>query len=214
MRKTATLALIVFCFCPYLARADTKFPANCANPVPDISSWEITQTSRVEFRVSDNAVAYLGLSIEHNIYRNPDNIREFAKVVSRHIPFIPQRQELNEQSFFQTAATLYAKKDEQDAFSKLDGEIDPIFYMLWRTKENPRTGEDMLDGDVDIWFLRSSGECLTAQNEKVAVQFLTESVGNGNSRNIFVGVKYQIGKAYHILKVDRRDLILLMEGEK
>jgi len=68
---------------------------------------------------------------------------------------------------------------------------------------------------VDIWFLRPSGECLTARNERVGVQFMTENVGNGKPRNVFVGVKYQVGDIYHILKVDRRDLVQLMgEGGK
>ena len=100
--------------------------------------------------------------------------------------------------------------------SEIAKKTDPILYLHWRTKENSRTGRDMKDGDTNIWFLQSSGKCLTAQNERVGVQFVTENVDNGKLRNVSVGVKYQVGDAYHILKIDRRDLLRLrlMKGEK
>jgi len=41
---------------------------------------------------------------------------------------------------------------------------------------------------------------------------MTENVGNGKPRNVFVGVRYRIGDVYHILKVDRRDVANLMNG--
>lgn len=213
--RTTLLALIIFCFSPYLARADTDiFPANCFVPPPDISGWEVVPISRIEFRLSDTAVAYLGLDIEYTEYRNLINTKEFVKVVSRHIPLIPEQKKLNERVILDAATALYARKEEQDKLKELDEKTDPILYVRWQTKDDPRTGRDIQYGDVDLWFLKPSGECLVAKNEKVGVQFLTENVGNGKPRNVFVGVKYQIGDAYHILKIDRRDVLLLMNGGK
>lgn len=211
--RTALLSLAIFCFCPYLARADV-FPANCSVPVPDISEWKVLSKSRAEFRISDTAAAYLGLDIEYTEYRNPINAGEFVKVTSRHVPLISEQKKLNERVILDTALTLYAQKAEQVRLSELADKVDPVLFMRWRTKENPRTGKNERDGDVDLWFLKFSGECLVAKNKKVATQFLTENVGNGKPRNVFAGVKYQIGDAYHILKVNRFDLVHLTEGER
>lgn len=215
MRKGLISALFVFCFCPYFARADTNtFPANCSPTAPDISGWEVVQPSRTEFRISDRAIAYLGLAVEYTDYKNPLNSGEFVRVISRHIPLIPEQKEINERVILDVATTLYNQKEEQERLDKLEKESDSILFMRWRTQEDPLMGRGQRDGDVDLWFLKSSGECLVAKNEKVAIQFLTENVDNGKPRNIFVGVKYQIGDVYHILKVDRRDVLLLMNGEK
>jgi len=213
MRK-ALLALVIFCFCPYLARADTKiFPANCENPpVFDISNWETVKTSRVEFRISDQIVAYLGLDVEHRIYRNLDS-GESLEVFSRHTPFIPSRsKQMDGQMINEVATMLYVQKDEEDRLGELEGKADPFLYVYWRIQKNSRNGNDMLNGDVNIWFMPSDGSCRFFKNELIKVQFLSEKVGDGQPRNIFVGVRYQIGEAYHLLKVDRRDVEHLMNG--
>ncbi len=215
MRKILAFAFITFCFYPYLARADTNtFPANCSVPVPDISGWEVTQQSRIAFRLSDQTVAYLGLDVEQRIYRNPDS-GESMQVFNRHIPFIPSRpKQTNERLISEVATALYVQKDEEDRLVELHKKIDPFLYVYWRVQKNPRNGNDMLDGDVNIWFMPSSGECHFAQNKPIGIQFMSENIGNGKSHNVFVGVKYQIGGVYHILKVDRRDVANLMEREK
>lgn len=212
--KTVFLGLVIFCFCPYLARADTPFPSNCTiSPVPDISGWEVVSKSRTEFRLSGTAMAYLGLDIEYAEYRDP-NSSEFVRVISRHIPLIPEQKRINERVIFDAATALYARKEEQDRLNQLDENTDPILYIRWRTKTNLRTGKDERDRDVDLWLLKPSGECFVAKNEKVGVQFLTENVSNGKPHNVFVGVKYQVGDVYHILKVDRRDVLLLTNGRE
>lgn len=215
------LVFLAVCFCPYLAWADTSvvsfsnpFPANCSVPVPDISGWEVTQQSRIEFRLSDWSVAYLGMDVEHRTYRNL-NSGEFVEVFSRHIPFIPSRpKQTNERVISDVATTLYVRKDEEDRLGELDEKMDQFLYVYWRVRENPRNGNDMLDGDVNIWFMPFDGSCHFIQNEPVDIQFMTENMGNGKPRNVFVGVQYQIGEIYHILKVDRRNVVNLMEKEK
>jgi len=208
------LILAVLCFYPYLARADTDiFPANCESPsVPDISNWEVVRQSRIEFRLSDETVAYLGLDIEHEIYRNPDS-GEFMKVFSRHIPLILSRPKQTDERVIEDVATaLYVQKDEEDRLAELGSKMDPFLYVYWRVQKNSRNENDMLDGDVNIWFMPSDGSCRFFQNEPVDIQFMTENVGNGKPRNVFVGVRYRIGDVYHILKVDRRDVANLMNG--
>lgn len=223
--KTALLALFILYFCPYLARADTEvlavskvepFPTNCSVPAPDVSGWKVTRTSRIEFRFSDYAAAYLGLDIEYTEYRNPLNTREFVRVVSRHIPLIPEQKKIDDRIIFDAATVLYTKKEEQGRLIKLGKETDLVFFIRWEIKESPHAEQDQLDDDagVNVWFHKSDGGCLVAKNEKVRTQFLTENIGDGRPRNVFVGVKYQVGDVYHILKVDRRDVLLLTNGRE
>lgn len=220
--KTLLLAVVVLLY-PYFARANIDlleiskfkpFPENCPNPTPDVSSWEVVGKSRIEFRLSDEVVAYLGLDIEYTILRNP-NSGESMQIISRHRSRMFARQKVEDKhKFAQVAASLYADRDEQEMFAELEKELDPILYIYWRAEKNPVTEENTKDGDTNIWFMPSDGNCLFTQNKKIGVQFLSENVGNGKSRNVFVGVKYQIGDVYHILKVNRRDVLTIMNPKK
>lgn len=214
MIKTA-LVVVLIVFLPYLAIADTNtFPANCSVPVPDISGWETNQQSQIEFRLSNQAIAFLGLVVESKTYRNPHS-GETIMVFNRHTPMIfAEQKEENERLLEEAVILFYAEKEKNDLLSKLKERIDPLLYVYWRIQENPRNGNDMLDGDVNIWFMPSDGSCQFSQNKEIGIQFMTENIGNGRSRNVFMGVKYQIDGAYHILEVDRRDVANLMEKEK
>lgn len=255
--RTAFLALLVFCFWPYVARgepvesarADTEpFPLNCSIPPPDISGWEVISQSRTEFRISDTAVAYLGLAVEYTDYKDPLTDGEFVRIFSRHIPLILEQKDLSDRVILDVATRIYTQKEEQDRLNELGKEADLFLVVRWKTKENSRTGEDNArDGAADVWFLDSNEECLVTQlidpGDKIGIEFLTENVGNGKPRNVFVGVRYSIEmrpedtdenlcldnknededknrdqdackvkKFYHILKVDRRDVLLLTNG--
>ena len=230
MARIFALALTAFFLCPFLARGEPfsgqlpanepfassqlkSFPANCQGPsIPDINGWKTGRKSRIEFRLSNETVAYLGSDIE---YLNPFNPGEVLRVVSRHVPGVFfAKKSTNDRLFREVVTSLYSAKDREEFFKTVDKKIDPILYAHWRTVKNPRTGEEMLAGDVDIWFLKSDGECLVAKNEKIKTQFLSENVGNGKPRNILSGAKYQIGDAYHILEVDPRILKPLAEKER
>lgn len=220
-QKISFFVLIgTFYFCPYLARADTRLEVSQSHPlavsepnppIPDVSGWTVVQKPRIKMRISKNVVVYLGLDVE---YRNPADSKEFTRVISRHTPMIfGEYKQRNARLFREAVAALYTKKEEQDRLSKLDGEVDPVLYIQWRTKTNPRTGKDMQDGDASIWCLDSNGKWLFIQNERLVIQFLSENVGNGKLRNILAGRKYQIGDVSHIFKVDRNDLVRLAEQE-
>ena len=98
--RTTLLVLFISCFSPYLARGDTDiFPANCPNPIPGLGDWEVVSKSRIEFRISEEVVSYLGLDIEYAYYRNPaeprqwfalKQFREYSRKVELH-PCATQR---------------------------------------------------------------------------------------------------------------------------
>lgn len=208
-RFVALTVVIISLFCPYFARADTLLNP----PTPDISGWPIFNMSRTALNVSDVTVAYLGLEVT---YSNPIDSREFVRVTRRHIPIIISKQsEPNARLLSEMVTVLYTQKEEQDRLLEVSRKSDPIIYTRWRTKENPHTGHDMLDGDFDVWFLSPKGDWMFVKNQEIKIEFMTENVGNGKPHNVFSGMKYQIGNIYHIIRVDRNDLTrLFQEGEK
>lgn len=193
--KTALLTLLAFYFFPYFARADT-----CPS-ILDTAGLTVISKSRIEVRISDEKVAYLGLDIE---YQNPDVPEEFVRVVSRHVPVIfAKPKQRNENLLREVAEELNVRKEEQDLLNELEQNTDPVVYVKWRIKKDSRTGKDVRDGDVSVCFLGSDGEWLFAQNEQIAVQFLSELAGR----------QYHLSTASHILTVDPGDIIQAM-GKK
>ena len=158
----------------------------------------------------DAAVAYLGLDVK---YQNPADPRESVRVISRHTPLILFKNHPKNEKLFREAATLsYIQKEAQDRLNELSSKTDPFLYVQWRTQKDARTGRNVQD--VSIWFRPSDGNWLPViKNEKVKIEFLSENVGNGKTHNILVGRKYQVGSSYHILKLDRFDLIRLASEE-
>lgn len=225
-RLIFAFVLTVLSFSPYLARAGTDLSdgvqlasgsSSPKLPIPDISTWTIVSISRTELRVSDITVAYLCLEVEYN---NPNNPREFVRVISRHTPLIISKQKLGEGRLFsEIIVVFYAKKEEQDRLTEIVSKSDPLIYTWWRTKRNSDTGTDMQDGDVNIWFLQSDGNWSSFRNKKINIEFLTENIGNGKPHNVFTGMKYQIkddafGDFYHIVRVDRDDLAKLFKEDR
>ncbi len=205
-RILASIVFGIISFYPYLAQAQ-PYPS-----VPDIRGWTVINISRIELRISDNAVAYIGLEVE---YSNPADPREFVRVIRRHIPLIISKQkQSNERLLSEMVVVFYTQKEERDRLKEVSDKSDPILYVQWRTKENPRTGNDMQDGDVRVWFLSSNRGWTFVRNQEVETEFMTENVGNGKPHNVFSGMKYRVGGAYHIIRVDRNDLIKLFRGGK
>jgi hypothetical protein len=216
MIKKIAFLLIFIGFFPRLGKAEGYkiFPDNCSVPVPNINEWEKSYQSRIEFRLSDTSNVYLGLSVESSFYHNSAS-GEFVQVFSRHIPFISSKpSNFNERLFSDTMKALYAENKEKEKLNNLNKRSDPFLYVYWRIIKNPRNGNDMLDGDVNIWFLNSNGLCVFIQNEPIKIQFLSESLVDKKSKNVLVGIKYQIKDYYHILKADRREVVNLIKEEK
>jgi hypothetical protein len=114
----------------------------------------------------------------------------------------------------EAVTALYAQKEEDELLNNRSKEIDHFLHLHWRTKKDFSNSRDILDGDVSIWFLPADGNQRFVKNEPVAVQFLTENIGNGKPHNVFSGMESRIGDSYHILRVDRSDIIKLLEEGK
>lgn len=173
-------------------------------PPPDVDGW-IMEKNAIDVKISDEVGVYIGFELK---YQNPSDPQEFVMVIMRSIPAIVIRGRVTDtRSFMQTFVENYANKDETDLLKVLYEErSDPIIYIKWRVKEDPRTGNMVQDGDATVWLETNAGERLTSAGEKVSVEFVTELIINGEEKNISVGRKYSLKNGSHILKIDRSDL--------
>lgn len=237
MKKALITLMIVFY--PYLAiaksdlaRAESNSAGADTNPpIPNITGWVIVNDeSHIDLQVSDRVIAYLGIRAK---YQNPDDSREFVRLISRYNPVVfGKPKKPNERLLNEKAIQSYSERDRLDYLNKLAKETDPIIYIRWRTKEDSRTGRDLQDGDAEVWLLSADGNWfykkikpasheptrpeLAEWVELVDVEFLTENSGNGESP-ISAGIAYsikssQFGEISHIVRINRNDLMQLLEG--
>ena len=203
IRYILVIVVFILLSCPYSVLAQI-------NPVPNVTNWKVVNVSRIELRISDCASVYIGLETEYN---NPANLKSFVRIVSRYIPVpIYKCRKDNKKLLSETATTLYVQKEEQDLLSERSKQSDPFLYIQWQTTEDSRTGRDRLVGDVILGIMPADGSWVITKNEKVTVEFMTENIGNGKPHNIFSGNESRIGNTYHIIRVDRNDIIQLLGG--
>lgn len=215
----AAFAVIALFFCPYMARADTVLVQSDSEvpPIPDIGGWKVVNTSRIALIISDATSAYIGFETEYN---NPNDTDESVKIIRRHIPLvISKNKKINGRLLREVMAMLYIKEEEDDRLRKVSSESDPILYIRWRTAKNPLTGrQDKLDGDVSVWFMPADGKWIFVKNEPINTEFMTENINSNKPDkkpyNIFSGMKYQVGDAYHIIRLDRNILTALTREGK
>lgn len=182
-------------------------------PPPDVAGW-IMEKNAIDVKISDEITVYIGFELK---YQNPTDPQEFVMVIMRSIPAIVVRSQVtNDRSFIQTFVENYANKDEKDLLKILYEErSDPVIYIKWRVKDDPRTGKVVQDGDATVWLETNAGERLTSTGEKVSVEFMTELIVNGEEKNISVGRKYSLKNGSQILKIDRGDLeAIFVKGDK
>lgn len=186
------------------------YPVQASDEPPNFRDWTVKNISRIELRISDRAVAYLGFETE---YSNPNDPTEFAEVIDRHIPLIVAKKKYNQRQFVAASISSYVDKEEQDRLRELSKMSDTFIVMRWKVKKDPRTGNDLLDGNMNIWFMPANGKWFFVENGQVSVEFLTENIGNGKSGNVFSGMRFKLFNNYHLLKVDRSDIMVLEGGQ-
>jgi len=179
------------------------------NPAPDLTGWIQEPVSRVEITVSDSIHVSLGIEVE---YKNPANPNEFVRVIAKHVPLVVREQRMpNNRLISEVMLSMYAERDVNELLGKLSKESDPIIFMRWHVKKDPKTGRDAQDGDTEVWFRKNEGDWIFDKNREVLVEFISENVTNGHNRNVMVGRKYSMNGAYHIFKADRKDIVKAME---
>lgn len=207
--KRFLLAALFTIFAFYSYPTDVSAGQLNCQLIPDVSGLLTINISRIELRISDKDVAYMGLEID---YQNPSDRNEFLRVIKRHIPLIiSKKKNPNEKKFGEMILTYYTEKEEEDRLKEVSDKSDPIAYVQWRTKQNPIHGRDEQDGPFRVCLMSFDGNFVSFDGQRLELEFLSENVTNGNQYNIFSGMEYRLGDIYHIHRINRDDLKALFE---
>ena len=221
MSKGLVLFLLLFSiFYPSLARADThelsvlsleKRESNESN-LPDLSGWKEEATYRIDVRISELIVIYLGLE---TLYSNPNIPGEFALVTKRHRPLIMAKSDPRDDRMFKSAiVNFYTRKELEGVIRKRHEEADAVVCQKWREIKDAKTDQPVRMGDVEVWFLDSGGNPKVVLNQKVSTGSVSELKSPDFKDGILAGVKYSIGDSYQIMRVEHVFLVMALKKEK
>lgn len=220
-KELVVFLLLFSIFYPSLARADTPDPpavslpvpsmSNASNP-PDLSGWKMEATYRIDVRLSDLVVIYLGFEI---LYSNPDSYGEFALVTKRHRPLIVAKSDPRDDRMFKKAVVnFYTQKEQENTLQKRYEEADTIVCQKWRVAKDAKTGRPVRVGNVEVWFLDSGGNSKIVFNQKVSVGSVSELKSPDFENGILAGVRYSIGESYQIIRAEHVFLVMALKKEK
>lgn len=206
MKRFFAVFLLFFAFLyPSLARADIPDP-------PDLSGWKVESIFRVDVRISELVVIYLGFE---TLYSNPNEPGGFALVTKRHRPLIMAKSDPKGDRMFKNAVVdFYTRKEREGILQKRYGEADTIVCQKWRVVKDAKTGHPVRVGNVEVWFLDSTGNPKTVLNQKVSIAPVSELKSPDFRNGILAGVKYSVGDNYQIIRAEHVFLIMALKKEK
>lgn len=205
LKRVALFVLILSYFCLVLARADTPDP-------PNLSGWKVESTYRIDVRISDLVIVYLGFE---TLYSNPDEPGQFALVAKRHRPLIMAKSDPRDDRMFKSAVVnFYTRKELEDVLRKRYEETDIIICQRWREVKDSKTGQPVRVGDIEVWFLDSGGNPRVVLNQKVSTGGVSELRSPDFKDGILAGVKYSIGNSYQIIRAEHAFLVMVLKKEK
>ena len=168
---------------------------------PQINGWE--EITKTHYEVKNGlATSMLGLM---QIFKNPAEENEFVFVVSKYpaitfLPPQPQKDGKNSPDEI-IIAENYFKKTRQENLNHLASSSDAILFVKWREKKDQRTGEKILEGQIESWLLAPRGRWIFKESEKAAIKIELLS-----EKEILIGFKFSLEKTYHILRFNQEHL--------
>lgn len=193
-----------------LALLSGIFEAKAATPPPpDITGWKIENRDIIHVQTFGDVTTYLGFRIS---YQNPENGNEHVRVYRQCLPkSIIRIKSRGSRDFKDAGSILFKKEEKKDFLTEMLVKSDPFIYEKWQTAKDPRTGQNMPAGAVEIWLLNQNGEWVFATEQKITCESAGESLEN---QKAIVGQKYSLGGDYHILSISRNDLEQLIQARR
>ncbi len=182
--------------------------------------WTVVSEKRLDIKVNDYETAFVGVVTQ---YQNPKDPHDFAQVFTRHIPLISQRPKEDqntgqrESSLTVDAGRNYHRNQEQEALQRVQKASDAFAIIRWRTTTDDRSGREILAGLVDYWLLNQDGNWMYATNASlsgISRTLVSEPSKADAKRHVVVGLKFSIGDAVHVVRIDQDDLMVPKDTKK
>lgn len=154
-----------------------------------------------------------------NMYKNPGKPGELLMVIVKYPAFtIIPKAIRNEMKSPGNVIENYSQKKKQEEFEKRLKQSDAIAFVKWKESKDPRTGEQMLSGEIESWILDQNGNWffISGNKPEIRVELVSEASAYGPRASILVGFKIflESGNHYHVLRFDQNDLISENGGGK
>lgn len=177
---------------------------------PDVNNFKPTLSKELEFRIDDYKTAFVGKIV---VYQNQNDLNDFVRVYYRQIAIVSGRpKEVNgsgpDGRNVNMSNLNYHRREETEALHKVQLSMDPFIYIQWRTKRDPRTGQDIRDGPYRVWTLnQESGNLVFNSDQDVLSIPFSEPSKTDPKKNVPVGIKFSVGGSeVHIIRIDQDDL--------
>lgn len=195
----------------------TLLAMNCAADVvpdrPNVEDWTIVPTRQLDARPGDYLKGLVGLVV---VYQNPNDKNEFAKVYFRQVSLVSERPGDGKTTKDSGRATLigdsgysFHKKEEREAIKRVQKATDVLAYVRWHVTRDKRIEQYIISGNAESWLLNSNGVwAYDVRPELGAIKEipLSEPSKYNPGSVVVVGIKYVLGDAVHVVRVDQDDL--------
>ena len=90
-------------------------------------------------------------------------------------------------------------------FEKRLAIADAIAFIKWGESKDPRTGEQMLNGQIENWLLNQNGKWFfeSSNSPEIKVELISEPDIESLNNSKLVGFKIYLKNHYHILRIDQ-----------
>jgi hypothetical protein len=180
--------LLLFLAIPISGETNSDSPG-----IPCLDDWTVINRTIINVEASSSVTVYLGFEIE---YQNPNNPKEFVRVVRRIVPLVSVRyiKKTSDSQKDLDVSSFFVKKEEYDMVEK-----------------DLRTGTYIQLGNSEIWILNSDSDCwYFSRNEKVSVKFLSAYIPGVKRNAAIIGREYSVDKDhYQILSIGPNELKLV-----
>ena len=184
---------------------------------PDVKDFKSVLSKELEFRTDDYKIGFVGQVI---VYQNPNDPNEFVRVYYRQVALVSERAKEKDTSEVNgrdgnSSDINYHKKQEAEALIRVQQAVDAFAYVQWRTVRDPRTGQDIQTGPMQIWLLDQNGAYAyysqpeDAEENALKYSPFSESSEADPDKSVMVGLKFTLGDAVHIVRVDQDDISAL-----
>ncbi len=185
------------------------FVSQTVAPLPDPAGWQVVLQKQLEFRVNDCQTAFVGLMTE---YRNPQNTGEFIRVYRQQIALVSRcAKDLNTGAVRDPEGTVsvfnYRQKKERDALNLVQKATDVFAIVRWKTAEDSRSGQTMLDGPIQSWLLDQAGSWMFSNGQEMVIMPFSEPFIPDTTRRVSVGLQFSLGDATRVVRIDQEYLV-------
>ncbi|MEX2033068.1 MAG: hypothetical protein WD889_00710 [Candidatus Colwellbacteria bacterium] len=175
---------------------------------PDVKNFKPVLSKELEFRVDDYKTAFVGRVV---VYQSQDDPNEFVRVYYRQVALVSERARENNDPETggrnRNFSNLnYHQKQETEALGRVQKEADIFAYVQWRTVRDQRTGQDIREGSFRAGLLEQHGTWTLTSGYDLFISPFSEPSKKDPNKGVTVGIKFTLGGAVHIVRVDQDDI--------